>query len=210
MLARLRHRAFLFVNLPEQRFALRTRLLRPWWTRRFAAFGKDTIFVRPRSIRGGHKITIGSNCLIWPDCTLSVERPVWEVEGPRLTIGDGVLLQSNTLVSCAERIEIADHVTFGPNCLISDNDHTRTDAAESVLFNPVISAPVRIGRGAWIGHNCAVIRGASIGDYAVIGANSVVRSEIPPYSIAVGAPARVVGQVPFPGSPHQAQADALT
>ena len=59
----------------------------------------------------------------------------------------------------------------------------------------VLSGEVRVGRGTWIGERCAVLKGAQIGECCVIGANSVVKGEIPPYSVAVGAPARVVGAV---------------
>jgi acetyltransferase-like isoleucine patch superfamily enzyme len=61
------------------------------------------------------------------------------------------------------------------------------------MHNPLVSTPVRIGEGTWIGERVAVLRGADIGRCCMIGANSVVRGEIPDYSIAVGAPARVVG-----------------
>jgi acetyltransferase-like isoleucine patch superfamily enzyme len=57
----------------------------------------------------------------------------------------------------------------------------------------MVSSPVRVGAGTWIGERVAVLRGANIGRCCIIGANSVVRGEIPDYSIAVGAPARVVG-----------------
>jgi acetyltransferase-like isoleucine patch superfamily enzyme len=55
------------------------------------------------------------------------------------------------------------------------------------------TSPVRIGEGTWIGDRVAVLRGANIGKQCVIGTNSVVRGTIPDYSIAVGAPAKVVG-----------------
>ena len=52
-----------------------------------------------------------------------------------------------------------------------------------------------IGRGTWLAERVAVLRGSSIGRCCIVGANSVVRGELPDYSIAVGAPARVVGEV---------------
>jgi acetyltransferase-like isoleucine patch superfamily enzyme len=61
------------------------------------------------------------------------------------------------------------------------------------MHNPVVTGPISVGEGTWIGERCAILRGADIGRCCIIGANSVVRGEIPDYSIAVGAPARVVG-----------------
>lgn len=196
--ASLRRRLVEWFELPERRFAARSRLTAPWYRRRFAAYGDRVLLVSPRVIKGGRKIAIGDRCIIYPDCSLSVEQAAWALDGPRLTLGEGVLLQSNVTITCAERIELAPSAAIGSNSLISDNDHTIDGSAESVLAMPIVSAPLRIGRGVWVGHNCSIVRGASIGDHCVIGANSVVRSAIPPYSIAVGAPARVVGRVPHP------------
>jgi acetyltransferase-like isoleucine patch superfamily enzyme len=53
-------------------------------------------------------------------------------------------------------------------------------------------APVSIGRNAWLGQNVVVLPGVTIGEHCVIGANSVVNSSIPDFSVAVGAPARVI------------------
>ena len=195
-----------WIDLPERRFALYARIKAPWHRLRFAEFGDRSVLVRPRVIKGGRKIAIGARVLIYPDASLSVEREAWDVEGPRLTLADGVVLQSNVTITCAERIELAPSAAIGANTLISDNDHTIDGTAESILGNPIVSAPLRIGRGVWVGNNCAIVKGAQIGDFCVIGANSVVRSEIPPYSIAVGAPARVVGQVPHPDAERDAVA----
>lgn len=76
---------------------------------------------------------------------------------------------------------------------VIDSDHTFGGPSESVVWNPLVTAPVRIGRGTWVGERTAILRGAQIGRSCAIGANSVVRGEIPDFSVAVGAPARVVG-----------------
>jgi acetyltransferase-like isoleucine patch superfamily enzyme len=53
-------------------------------------------------------------------------------------------------------------------------------------------APIVIKRGCWIGQNVVIMPGVTIGELSIIGANSVVTGNIPPRSIAVGAPARVI------------------
>jgi acetyltransferase-like isoleucine patch superfamily enzyme len=63
------------------------------------------------------------------------------------------------------------------------------------MHNSLDTTPIRIGRGTWVAERVSVLRGADIGECCIIGANSVVRGQIPPYSIAVGSPARVVGEV---------------
>ena len=56
----------------------------------------------------------------------------------------------------------------------------------------VVGEPT-VGEGTWIGERVAVLRGADIGEFCIIASNSVVRGVIPPYSVAAGSPARVVG-----------------
>ena len=74
-----------------------------------------------------------------------------------------------------------------------DSDHTFVKGEPSIMRGPLATSPVRIGRGTWIGERVAILRGSDIGERCIIGANSVVRGRIPDHSIAVGAPARVVG-----------------
>jgi hypothetical protein len=63
------------------------------------------------------------------------------------------------------------------------------------LVPPEPERPVRIGAGSWLGHGTVVLPGAQIGEHVVIGANSVVTGEIPAFTVAVGAPARVVAKI---------------
>jgi acetyltransferase-like isoleucine patch superfamily enzyme len=124
---------------------------------------------------------------------LAVERPAWNREGPAISIGDHVGVRPYVTISAAESITIADGVVISAFTTIIDSDHTFAHGLPNVMHNPLVSTPVRIGEGTWIGERVAVLRGADIGRCCMIGANSVVRGEIPDYSIAVGAPARVVG-----------------
>ena len=57
--------------------------------------------------------------------------------------------------------------------------------------------PTRIGDNVWCGANVVVTSGVTIGERCVIGANSVVNRDLPPHSIAVGAPARVIKQITY-------------
>jgi acetyltransferase-like isoleucine patch superfamily enzyme len=140
-------------------------------------------------------MSIGSNSLILGGCHLAVETHAWNRPAPVLRIGDRVGIRPYCMISASESIVIEDDVIIGAFSSVIDSDHTFREGRPNVMHNSVATTPVRIGRGTWLAERVAVLRGASIGRCCVIGANSVVRGEIPDYSIAVGAPAQVVGEV---------------
>ena len=76
---------------------------------------------------------------------------------------------------------------------MTDHDHG-TASERRIDEQPCIAAPVRIGSDVWIGAGVCILRGVTIGDGAVIGAGAVVREDIPPYDIASGIPARIIGK----------------
>jgi acetyltransferase-like isoleucine patch superfamily enzyme len=133
--------------------------------------------------------------MILHGCSISVEAPGWGRQAPVLSIGDRVGIRPYCTLSAAESIVIEDDVIIGAFSSVIDSDHTFSMGRPNVMHNPIVSSPVRIGRGTWLAERVAVLRGADIGRCCIIGANSVVRGSIPDYSIAVGAPARVVGAV---------------
>lgn len=180
---------------PMERVALEARIMRPLRTRRFHAFGDASILHRPLWVYGPHQIAIGAGVLILHHAWISVETPAWERPAPTLTIGDRVGIRPFCTISAAEQIVIDDDVVLSAYSTVIDSDHTFRQGNPNVMHNELATAPVHIGRGTWIGERVGVLRGAHIGEFCIIGANSVVRGEIPPYSIAVGAPARVVGTV---------------
>lgn len=167
--------------------------MRPWWRHRFQEFGDGSILHRPGWVYGPHRISIGRNVLALNGLWLSAERQTWDRPGAAIEIGDGVALRPNCTISASEKIVIEEDVVIAAFTTVIDSDHTWDAGHPNVLYNPVRSAPIRIGRGTWVGERVAVLRGSTIGEFCVIGANSVVKGDIPSGSIAVGAPARVVG-----------------
>jgi acetyltransferase-like isoleucine patch superfamily enzyme len=181
-----------WVNEPFKRVALRGRLVAPYRRLRFHSFGKRSVIHKPQWIYGPGKIAIGEGVVILRNSWLSVERVAWERPAPVLLVGDDVWIRPFCTISAAESVVIEDHVVISAFTTVLDSDHTAGPQA-NVLWNPLATTPVRIGSGTWIGERVAVLRGSNIGRNCVIGANSVVRGEIPHNSVAVGAPARVVG-----------------
>jgi len=171
------------------------RLLRPWRVLRFHEFGAGAILHRPIWVYGPQQMAVGPNSLILHSAWLSVETPAWERPAPVLSIGSRVGIRPFCSISASESVVLEDDVILSAYSTVIDSDHTFRLGHPNVMHNPVDVEPVRIGRGTWIGERVAVLKGSQIGACCIIGANSVVRGTIPDYSIAVGAPAEVVGRV---------------
>jgi lipopolysaccharide O-acetyltransferase len=192
-----------------RRVSRRGRLLEPYRRRRFHSFGSRSIIHRPMWIFGPQKIAIGVHALILHKAWLSVEKPAWDLPGPVLRIGDRVGIRPYCAISACDSVVIEDDVIIGAFSSVIDSDHTFALGNPNVMHNPLATSPIRIGRGTWIAERVAILRGADIGECCIIGANSVVRGRIPPYSIAVGAPARVVGSVTGVDATSRPLADSL-
>ncbi|SEH14039.1 acyltransferase [Thermoleophilum album] len=110
-----------------------------------------------------------------------------------IAIGAGSFLNIAVMVAALERVEIGRHCMFANGCFISDADHRFDDLTLPVTWQGFTSkGPTRIGDNVWCGANVVVTSGVTIGERCVIGANSVVTRDIPPFSVAAGAPARVL------------------
>ena len=183
------------VRQPMKRVVLRSRVMAPYWRRRFHHFGEGAIVHKPAWVYGPQQISIGAHSLVLHGTWLSVESQAWDKAAPALSIGSRVGIRPYCMISASERIEIEDDVIIAAYSSVIDSDHTFALGRPNVMHTPVVTAPIRIGRGTWIAERVAVLRGADIGRCCIIGANSVVKGSIPDYSIAVGSPARVVGEV---------------
>jgi acetyltransferase-like isoleucine patch superfamily enzyme len=178
-----------------RRVELEARLMRPLRTRRFQAVGEGSILHRPLWIYGPQQIAIGGNSLILHNAWLSVETPAWSQPAPTLRIGDRVGIRPWCTLSASGGIVLEEDVILGAYSTVIDSDHTFREGRPNVMHNSVDVDPIRIGRGTWVAERVAVLKGSNIGECCIIGANSVVKGDIPPFSIAAGAPSRVVGEV---------------
>ena len=118
---------------------------------------------------------------------------------PRLILHDHVVVQAMCHIGCIDRVEIGEWSTMGARCYIPAHTHGGTSREELLLpprKRPLVSrGPVKIGKYVHLGEGVCVMPGVTIGDYSVIGAGAVVTRDIPPFSIAVGSPAKVIKQI---------------
>jgi acetyltransferase-like isoleucine patch superfamily enzyme len=140
------------------------------------------------------RLSVGADTLFEPGCWLTLA-PEAEIR-----IGRECFLNRNTMLAAAELIEIGDYVMFANGCFVGDSDHRYDDRETPITRQGFVPrGPVRIGSNVWFGANCVVTGGVEIGDRAVIVANSVVTKDIPPATIAAGAPAKVIREIEFEG-----------
>lgn len=105
--------------------------------------------------------------------------------------GEDALIGANCAIMDAVPVEIGRKVYFGPNCTITTTSHPE-DPYLRVDHGQTISEPIKIGDYVWLCSNVVVCPGVKIGNNVIVGAGSVVLSDIPDNCIAAGAPAKVI------------------
>jgi acetyltransferase-like isoleucine patch superfamily enzyme len=174
--------------------------------RRFGAFGDGSVICfPPAAIVNERYIHIGGRTMIGPHVTLSAGIVPGQscVTDPVVRLGDRCLVGRGSGIVGHLEIDIGDDVWTGHHVYITDQNHDYRDLDRPISVQAMPERPVRIGAGSWLGHGTVVLPGATIGEHVVIGANSVVLGEIPPFCVAAGSPARVVremnpGELPLP------------
>ena len=168
-------------------------ILRKWRLR--------NIYIGPRSIvRGQKKISIGDNFyakdMLWLDAVLRYGDKDFS---PTITIGNDVSISRNVHIAAISQVTIGDGVMIGSNVLITDHSHgSLKDELSSVRMRspaqrPLVSkGAITIGKDVWIGEGVVILAGICIGDGAVIGANSVVTKDVSDRTTVGGIPARKI------------------
>jgi acetyltransferase-like isoleucine patch superfamily enzyme len=110
---------------------------------------------------------------------------------PVLKIGDNTYIEHAVHIYCAESVIISDGCLIASGCMITDNNHGIDPEGALYVFQPLKSRPTLLEKGVWLGENVCVLAGSSIGERSIIGAGSVVKGDIPAFSIASGNPATI-------------------
>lgn len=126
---------------------------------------------------------LGAGCVIGQGCFIA--------SGAKL--GDGVRLQNN--VSVYDGVTLEDFVFCGPSVVFTNVRTPRAEISRKHCYEPT-----RVERGASLGANSTIRCGVTIGRYAMVGAGSVVVTDVAPFSLVVGNPAVAVGWVGRGGS----------
>jgi carbonic anhydrase/acetyltransferase-like protein (isoleucine patch superfamily) len=135
---------------------------------------------------GPVRVFIGSHSALFDDVILA---GVGEVH-----IGDRSTIGHNSVLVSRERIQIGNDCMLAAFCYVLDVDHEFADPQKPIPQQGLRIKPVIVGNDVWVGAGTFILRGVTIGDGAVVAANSVVTEDVPPYSVVAGSPARVIKQ----------------
>jgi acetyltransferase-like isoleucine patch superfamily enzyme len=165
---------------------------------RLGEAGQKTTIGEGVHLHGAQHIRVGNHVSIAHHVTLRAltvypwsEPP--QTFSPEIILKDRCFINSFSQISCARRVVIGENVMIAEHCLIADHNHGYAHPDLPIRAQPLeVEGEVHIGADSWIGANCSIVGNVRIGRHCVVGAHSVVTADIPDYSVAVGAPARIV------------------
>lgn len=180
----------------------------------FRACGRGVVFGRSLTLRHAGKITLGDGCIIDDYVLLDAKGTT----NSGIALGAQVYVGRHSLIYCKNGdIRVGDRVNLSANCtLFSSNQLELRPGTMVGAYSYFLSggsydyrdptpfaeqrgtgstSPLTIGADCWFGARVTVVDGAAVGDRCVIGAGAVVTHPVPPHSLAVGVPARVVKSI---------------
>lgn len=167
-------------------------------SRRCRSAGRGFFLGKPHSLLGLRYVSVGHNFVCGDDLRLEVfNRHNGHPFTPKMVIGNNFNANHRMHLACINEIVIGNDVLVGSDVFISDHAH----GASSEVFDKTAPSarrlyskgPVHIGDRVWIGSKASILPGVTIGEGAIIGANSVVSKDVPPYAVVGGIPARRLG-----------------
>lgn len=153
--------------------------------------GRNCIFI------GESAIHLSSNCEIRENCVITAWHEYRDIKySPSIFIGQNVQIGAYTHITSINSIYIGNNVLTGRWVTISDNNHG--DTQTETLTTPPRERPllskggVKICDNVWLGDKTTILAGVTIGEGAIVAANSVVTKDVPPHTIVAGNPAKII------------------
>ena len=137
-------------------------------------------------------IILGADVSIGPQVMI---RPTSYYGGPvgvGLTVGDRSSLAARCFIGCSGEISIGNDVMLGPAVSIFSENHNFSDPDRTIKSQGVVRSSTIIENDVWIGANSTLLSGVTIGQGAVVAANSVVSRDVPAFAVVAGNPARLI------------------
>ncbi len=163
----------------------------------FGSYGKDVYIERGVVINRPRFVHLGDYVRIKRNTSINVHPADRTTQRGILQVGNHVIISEGCIISACNRIVIEENVGISPYCMIIDNSRKPGDVVRPSKEQKVELGYVHIGADSWIAYNACILPNVTIGKHCIIGALSVVNSDIPDYSVAVGSPAKVVKRYDF-------------
>jgi len=138
------------------------------------------------------RLDVGAHVLLEPGVWLTAP------DDARIQIGAGTFLNLGVMIASMNLVEIGSHCMLANGCLVTDASHRFDDPVMPVPWQGFTTkGTTHVGDNVWCGTNVVITGGVRVGERSVIGANSVVTSDIPPFTVAAGVPARVLRPIDY-------------
>ena len=163
----------------------------------FAEFGRGVSIHHSCDIRrsASNRIKIGDGVYIAPATWLNIPELAIDAS-PAIILDNGCKIGRRCMISAKNLVHLEENVMLGPSVLITDHSHEFSDPGVPIHAQGLTAGgTVLVGRNCWLGYGSAIVctfGTLSVGRNSVIGANTVVTQNVPPLSVVVGNPARVV------------------
>ena len=186
---------FLKMNRYEKRLSLVRNAYRFLHKHEFAAIGRKSYFLNPIFLSGTKYIHMGEDVGFWDHARMeAIDSWKDQTFTPSLRIGNHVNIGQDCHMTLAEEIVIEDGVVCSARVMITDIHHITEDLTLPVMEQGLITKPVHICEGAFVGLGAMIMPGVTVGKHAVVGAGAIVTKDVPDYATVVGAPAKIVKQ----------------
>lgn len=161
--------------------------------RGYSGIGLNTVIKKPMRITNKNSIKIGDFVRIREGVRLEVVTDWFNTKhNGKLVIGDNTIIEQRCHIVASKELKIGFDCVIAAGVLITDCNHDFQDIDRSVMMQPLITKSTTIGNRCFIGYNSVVLPGVIIGDNVIVGANTVVTTSVPSYSVVVGNPAKVI------------------
>jgi acetyltransferase-like isoleucine patch superfamily enzyme len=164
------------------------------WKEALGSAHSTTILEYPLKIIHPEYIHIGPEVRIsWGGWLFAMTEYFDQRFTPEIRIEAGAYIGNHVHIVAAGKIHIGRDTMLADNVFLSDNLHGYRDTSRSIKKNPnICCGEIHIADHCWIGENACIIGDVRIGRHCVVGANALVNRDLPPYSVAVGTPARII------------------
>lgn len=168
-----------------------------WRARGFKRFGNNSKLGFDMNICGQNMIEIGDDVIFGDRSAITAFSISGDSKEIKIMISDNCMFGPDNHITSVNYIEIGSCLRTGKQVLFSDNSHGDSNNDEHLKMHPndrpmFSKGKIIIGNNVWIGEKASIMAGVTIGDSAIIGANSVVTKDVPAGAIAVGSPAKII------------------